>query len=113
MSRPAVTVLAVVRAGWGLALLIAPAAVTSTVHHAPPGTRTRVVARVLGARHLAQAAVTAVRPTREVLRGGAVVDVLHASSMVALAVVSGPYRRAGLTDAAGGSAFALATRGVA
>jgi hypothetical protein len=62
------------------------------------GSASRVV-RVLGTRDLVQAAVTYVRPSRAVLVGGAVVDSLHAISMVALAVASPRNRRAGGTSA--------------
>ena len=113
MSSTGRGVLTVVRVTWGVALLVAPATVTARVHHAPAGFRTDVVARVLGARHIGQALVTVLRPTRAVRRGGVAVDVAHAASMVALAAVSPAHRRAGLTDAAIGAAFGVASGVVA
>jgi len=63
------------------------------------------VARVLGVRHLAQAGVTAAVQLTDpgsalVLSGGAAVDLVHATSMVALGAVDSHVRRATLTDAA-------------
>jgi Domain of unknown function (DUF5911) len=81
--------------------------------------RTRAVARVLGVRHLIQAAVTAAVPNAAVLTIGAQVDLAHAASMLALAATSRPLRRAGLADgltaavfAAGGMAGARTPRHV-
>lgn len=68
----------------------------------------RSVVRVLGARDLVQTAVTAVRPSRAVLVGGAVVDSLHAMSMIALAVMSRPSRRAASTSAVVAALMAVA-----
>jgi len=56
------------------------------------------MARVLGSRHVIQAAVTAGAPNALVLRVGAQVDVAHAASMFALGAVIRPVRRAPLAD---------------
>lgn len=63
------------------------------------------VMRVLGARQIAQAAVllTADPPAHRV---GALVDGLHAASMVLLAVVSPRLRRAAITQSVLASGFA-------
>jgi hypothetical protein len=75
------------------------------------------VVRVLGSRHLLQAAVTARAPSNLVLRAGAQVDLAHAASMLALGAVGRPLRRAPLADglvaaifAAMGAASAAAQR---
>lgn len=86
------------RAGYGAALLAAPGLLLGAVTGVPPTRRDLTVARVLGARHLLQAAVTLSEGSR-VLVPGAVVDLLHAASMVALAVADPRMRRAGATDA--------------
>lgn len=55
--------------------------------------------RVIGARHLAQAAITAPRPTPAVLAVGAQVDLLHAASMVVAAAADSERRARLLSDA--------------
>jgi hypothetical protein len=67
-----------VRGGWGLALLISPDAVLGTVHGLRVDRKSRVVARILGARHLVQAVSSGVRPSAEVLAMGVWVDWVHA-----------------------------------
>jgi len=88
------------RAGWGGALLFAPRVVLNRVHHVEVDTKSVLVARVLGARHLTQAALSGINPSPEVLAMGVWVDVAHASTAVALAVVDRTRARAGLADAA-------------
>ena len=98
---------AVARAGYGLGLLCAPGLAAGLAGSLPSDTRFRGVARVLGARHCAQALVTVCRPSPDALLLGAGIDILHAASMLALAA-SRRRRRAGLTDAAAATAFAAA-----
>jgi hypothetical protein len=91
------------RAGYGVALIGVPGLLIGLTGQ-KPGPRACAVARVLGARHLIQAGVTAASQLGDpggsvVLGGGAAVDFLHASSMVALGVADGRVRRAALTDA--------------
>jgi hypothetical protein len=88
------------RAGWGGALLFAPRVVLNRVHHVEIDTKSVLVARVLGARHLTQAALSGVNPSPEVLAMGVWVDLAHASTAVALAVVDRTRARAGLADTA-------------
>ena len=57
------------------------------------------VARVLGVRQLAQAALTADHPSRAVLVLGAEVDAAHAASMLGLGLLSGRWRTAALREA--------------
>jgi uncharacterized membrane protein len=74
----------------------------------PPSLRARRVARVLGIRHLAQAAITAGAPGPEMVAGGSVIDLCHAASMLGLAAVSKSLRRAELADALVAAALAVA-----
>jgi hypothetical protein len=88
--------LRVARASLGAVLLLRPNAVLTAM-----GCRrtrsTTIVARLLGARQLAQAALTRSRRADTV---GAVVDALHLSSLIATAALSPRWRRAALVDAA-------------
>ena len=97
-----------VRAGYGAALLCAPGPIIGAVTGQPPSPRARQVARVLGVRHLAQAAVTAVNAGPEVVALGVVVDLLHAASMFAFAAVVPDLRQAELADALAATALAVA-----
>ena len=99
------------RAGYGVALVSAPGLLIGLSGHRA-GRRACGVARVLGVRHLAQAALTVVALQSDTdnstaLSGGVAVDLLHASSMVALGAVDGRVRRAALTDAAVETALAM------
>jgi hypothetical protein len=98
------------RVVWGGALLIAPRALLRAGAGAG-GDASRAaitVARVLGARHLLQAAVTTAAPTPRVVAFGAVVDALHAVQQLTLAVVSPRWRAAALVDTAIAVALAAA-----
>jgi hypothetical protein len=108
------TVLTLTRAGYGVALLCAPQALIKLTgdpvtgqpagaSRARPSRRACGVARVLGVRHLVQAGLTAAalraEPGSPVPLGlGAGVDVLHASTMVGLALVDRGARRVALAD---------------
>ena len=96
------------RAGYGAALLCAPGPMIGVVTGRPPSRRARQVARVLGVRHLAQAAVTALNPEAEVVALGVVVDLLHAASMFAFAAAVPELRAAELADALAATALAVA-----
>jgi hypothetical protein len=104
---PSIRAQELLRAGWGLALLSVPDVVVSRLGAATPDLRTRRVARVLGARHLLQAAVTIVAPSRWVLRWGGFADLAHASTDLALAAVDARYRRAALIDACIATSFGV------
>ena len=67
--------------------------------------RACTVARILGARHLAQAVLTLWRPRPAVLLAGAGIDACHAASMLALAAADPRVRRAGIADAVTAAAF--------
>jgi hypothetical protein len=102
------------RAAYGAVLLCAPGVVISQCTGQPASTRARAVVRVLGSRHLVQAAVTARAPSALVLRAGAQVDFAHAASMLALGAVGRPLRRAQLADGLVAAIFAaLGAAGVA
>ncbi|KMO73256.1 hypothetical protein [Mycolicibacterium chubuense] len=96
------------RAAWGAALLIAPERVLNATHSAPVDAASRVVTRVLGARHLVQAALSGLRPDPDVLAMGVWVDAVHALTASLLAASDPRRARAGYTDAviAGGWAVA-------
>jgi hypothetical protein len=72
-----------------------------------PDRRARRTARVLGLRHLTQAAVTIWAPAPEVVAVGVLVDLAHAASMFGLAAVSRPLYRAELTDALAATTLAV------
>ena len=93
------------RACYGVALLCAPGVMLGLATGEAPSQRARTVARILGARHLAQAALTLWRPRPAVLFAGAGIDACHAASMAALAVADPHMRRTGLADAATAAAF--------
>lgn len=67
-----------------------------------------MVARVLGARQLAQAGLSGPAPTAAALARGVEVDALHAASMIGLAVLSRRWRPAALASAAVAAGFATA-----
>lgn len=94
------------RFAYGTALLVLPGRVLARLTSAPVDRRAAGVARVLGARELAQAELTRRRPTRAVLLLGAGVDALHAASMVGLAATDRGRRSLALHN--GSSAGLLA-----
>jgi hypothetical protein len=101
------TLIAALRAAYGTVLLAIPGPVLEAFG-APPDQPAETVARVLGARHVAQAVAT--RRGR-FARVGAAVDALHAASMFAFAAVDDVHRRAALVD--GTIAAALCAGGLA
>jgi hypothetical protein len=98
---------AAVRAAVGLAMVTRAAAVARLLGAHPAGGHP--VVRVLGLRHLGQAAVLAGRPDRAVVRGSSAVDGLHVLSCLLLAAASGSRRTPALRDAALESAVLLMT----
>ncbi len=91
--------LQIVRATYGAALVLAPGPAIRLATGRLPSQRACRVARVLGTRHLIQAALTAAAPWPAVLAIGGQVDAVHTASMMLVAVVSRAGRRAALTDA--------------
>lgn len=104
--------LELVRACWG-AYELGQARTTASAMAGHPSDRVadRVV-RVLGMRHLAQAALTVNADPVAHLLGGAV-DVTHSASMVLLAMLSRKRRRGALASAAIALAFGIAEAVVA
>ena len=94
------------RAGYAALLLCAPGAVIGVCTGQPPSRLARRTARVLGVRHLTQAVLTAWEPSRVVLAAGALADLAHSASMLALAAGDRPARRAEITDGLIAAAFA-------
>lgn len=93
------------RAAYGTTALLAPGAIEHLLSgHAPDG-RARTVIRILGARHLLQAAV-AVRGSRGIHLLGSGVDLLHALTAAGLAVADERRRPAAAANAAIALAFA-------
>jgi hypothetical protein len=106
--RSPAAALQVARAGYGMALVLAPG---PAIHLATGRLATRRacrVAQVLGARHLVQATLTIIAPTPAILAAGGQVDAVHTASMLLLAAVSRAGRRAALADAVAEAAFAAA-----
>ena len=99
----------VVRAAWGAACLLAPRRVAALAGDAPDH-RALVVTRVLGGRHLVQAAFTLRAPGPAVLAAGAWVDTVHAATAVVLAVVDRRRARSALVDAAVATGWMLLGR---
>ncbi len=102
------TAFPLVRAGYGVLLVCAPDPVVRRYGGHPADRRARVVARILGARHLTQAVLTLGTPGPTVLALGVEADLAHAASMLGLGAVDRARRRAALIDAAGAGSFALA-----
>jgi hypothetical protein len=108
-SKAAPAVLAAVRACYGAALLLAPGPLIRICTGYPADSRVQLTARVLGTRHLIQAALTAgAGPGTGRLVASAAVDLVHASSMAGLAAASPRLRRTALTDALLETALAAA-----
>lgn len=99
----------VVRAAWGAALLIGPGTMLKRMHRVQADSRTIAVARLLGGRHLTQAALSGIRPTPAVLALGVWADTAHASTALAFAAADRARARAAIIDAA--IAFAWAAAG--
>ena len=88
------------RAGWGCALLLAPERVLRLGGRPAPPPALVTAARILGARQVLQALVTARWPTGSVARASAVVDCLHAATDLGYAAVTARQRPIALLDAA-------------
>ncbi len=95
-----------VRVTWGTALLVAPGQILRLMGGADEGRGPRRVMRILGARHLAEAAAERRfgGTAREI---GVGVDLIHAASDVGFAWLNARWRRAALTDAAVTAGFAV------
>ena len=99
--------LAVTRGGYGVLQLASPTVASGRLARTRLDARGQAVARALGARQLAQALASGPEPSFPVLALGVEIDLLHAASMLALAL-DGRRRRPALTDALIAAGFALA-----
>lgn len=93
---------------WGAALLLAPGRLLQSLAGKPIGQGVISVVRVLGARQLLQALITALRPTRRTLEVGAATDALHAATMVVSAAAKVGPRRLTTASATTAGAFTAA-----
>ncbi|KAA0016570.1 hypothetical protein [Antrihabitans cavernicola] len=101
------TTLTLLRTGWGAVLLVAP----RSVARGPVGSldaRDILVARILGARQLVQAAATGSGSSHRLRVASTGVDIVHAASMAGLALIDEPHRRPAIVDAVVASGFAAA-----
>jgi len=89
----------------GAAALLRPHAVAEAVSGAGSAPDAPVV-RLLGGRQFMQGAAVLIRPAPALIIAALTVDVLHATSMVAAALIWPAYRRAALTSAAVAAASA-------
>ncbi len=96
------------RVAWGAALLLAPRRMLSSVHRIEVDDRSVLVARVLGLRHLAQAALSGRQPRPEALALGVGVDLVHAATALTLAGVDHRRAPAGLVNAVVSTAWGVA-----
>ncbi len=92
---------------YGTVLLALPNPVLRLVTSQPATTRERAATRILGARLLAQAAVTDVRPDAVSVALGAETDLVHTVSMLVWATVDRGSRRLTLPSAAIAGLFAV------
>ncbi|MGH2892716.1 MAG: hypothetical protein ACRDPM_05530 [Solirubrobacteraceae bacterium] len=90
----------------GIALLTRPRAVLTALSDQPGDENVVIYARILGVRHLVEAAIRWRWPTPTVIRAGATVDAIHAASSLAL-VKTGHHPRLAIVNVASASTFAL------
>ncbi len=102
-----------IRLGWGTTLLAAPAALVALASDQPATTPARVVVRVLGGRHVLQAAALLRWPSPAAANAAAAVDAAHALTAFALAAGSSRWRRTASLDALAAVALAAATAAAA
>ncbi|NMH98407.1 hypothetical protein [Pseudonocardia acidicola] len=101
-------VVSVLRAVWGATLLAVPGRLLRLEGQPRTSGNARAVLRILGLRHLGQAAVTVGSPRPRVLALGSATDGLHALTGVAFGAVAPRWRRVALLDTAIATGFAVA-----
>lgn len=111
--RTAVLLLSALRLGWGAALFARPARLLQLMGGRPASKQTVLVARLLAARHIAEAVVTASKPTRRMLELDAIADGLHGGTALGYARLSREGRRLGHADATVAGTFSLASAALA
>lgn len=99
--------LTLTRAAWGAALVVAPQRVIRATGHRQPPEHAVVVARLLGLRHLGQAAAAADIGTPVTGALSAAVDAIHAVTAAALAAADSSWRRLAALDAALAAGFSV------
>ncbi|UIK89822.1 hypothetical protein [Arthrobacter polaris] len=105
----ALTYLEPLRAGYGLCQVLQPNFIATQLLRYRLDGRATIFIRVLGARHLLQSAVICLAPRSACLhRTGAAVDLIHASTMLILALTDARRRKVALVDAAAAALFAIA-----
>ncbi|MGY1806600.1 hypothetical protein ACI8AF_04450 [Blastococcus sp. SYSU D00669] len=109
--RSTTRALAAVGGAWGASLLVRPGTVVDAVAPEFPAAR-RWVVRALGARLVLQHAAVLAAPTRGTVRAAAVVEAVHAASMLAF-VRSPRYGRAAALSAGLAALYAAAAPAVA
>jgi hypothetical protein len=102
---------AAARAAWGVVLIAAPERVLAT-GRGRSDRSSRAVLRLLGIRHLLQAAVVAGNPTPAAQDIGIAVDLIHAGSAAAFAAVDRDQRRFALTETTVAAGWAAAAWGI-
>ena len=107
MSWPAIRPVDASRLALGVTAMIGPGLLLRTTGSAD-GTWPRRLTRILGARYLVQSTASATVGARWAPEADAAVDVVHAASMLALAVVFPRHRRLALTSAVFALGFAVA-----
>lgn len=102
MIARAFSVARLVYGGW---LVVDPdGAVRLTLEQPTPASR--IVFRVLGARHVVQATTTLLWPDRRVLEIGSVIDALHSATGLAFGSLDHGWRRGARIDALVATTFA-------
>lgn len=94
------------RAGWGALLVATPGPILRLMGGTDQGRTPRRLVRLLGARHMLQAAAEQ-RFGGTARQIGVGVDLIHAATDVAFGYVDPRWRRAVLTDAAIAAGFAV------
>lgn len=108
--RPRLTapvVLEAGRAAYGLVGLVAPGRLATLELGRAPGRGATTVARILGARHLAQGLAVLATGGADAHRVGAAVDALHAASMVPWSAAARTDRRYYVTSGVVAATLAL------
>lgn len=105
---PAARWTSLARAGYGAVLLFMPGHLIMAATGHPASGHVRVTARVLGARHLTQAAIISTLPVRGLIAAGAAADGLHAASMLLFTATERQRRVAVLADTLIEAAFTAA-----
>jgi hypothetical protein len=100
VNRRAARGVLLAEAVWGVALVSAPRPVIRWVNASASDPPEVVAARVLGARHVVQAALIFARPSRARILVGSAISGVHAASMLLLGTVDAPRRRLAACDAA-------------